>query len=266
MRGNRIAILLLAAGLSACASNGVQPGIVSTSSGGTQTASAQSTVIGSGRVVSVNEVNLAGSGGSGSGRGPLIGGLMGAVGGAAIGAGTRGSLGAGIIGGVLGAVGGAIAGAIFDSGGGPMSGGRGIEVTVQKDDGQTVTIAQHDDGDVQLGDRVQIVQNGRGVAKAVRDNSRQPDNGMYGQPPSQQDPYAQSPGYQGPPPGYQGGYRTARGPGYQDPYSQAPNYPGPNYHGPMSRTTSGPGYQDPGSYQSGNYSPQGYSGPTRTLD
>ena len=52
---------------------------------------------------------------------------------------------------------------------------RGIEVTVQRDDGQSVTVAQRDDGDVQLGDRVQIVQDGRGVAKVVRDTSRNPD-------------------------------------------------------------------------------------------
>ena len=47
--------------------------------------------------------------------------------------------------------------------------GRGIEVTVQKDDGQRVTIAQRDDGDVQMGDRVAIVYDRNGVAKAVRD-------------------------------------------------------------------------------------------------
>jgi outer membrane lipoprotein SlyB len=48
-------------------------------------------------------------------------------------------------------------------------------VTIQKDDGQKVTIAQRDDGDVQLGDRVQIVQGRDGVAKVVRDTSRNPD-------------------------------------------------------------------------------------------
>ena len=46
---------------------------------------------------------------------------------------------------------------------------RGIEVTVQKDDGQQVKVAQYDDGDVQMGDRVQIVYDSHGVAKAVRD-------------------------------------------------------------------------------------------------
>ena len=53
-------------------------------------------------------------------------------------------------------------------------GGRGIEVTVQRDDGQKVTVAQRDDGDIQLGDRVQIVQNRQGVAQVVRDNYARP--------------------------------------------------------------------------------------------
>jgi hypothetical protein len=36
-------------------------------------------------------------------------------------------------------------------------------------------VAQRDDGDVQLGDRVQIVQDRQGVAKVVRDTSRAPE-------------------------------------------------------------------------------------------
>lgn len=205
MRGNRFLKsslpLLLAASLGACASNGVQPGIVSRSgptSGPTQSyvpnptygqnqayvqnASATSSgpVIGtasygqSGRVVSINEVGLRGSGG-GSGNGPLIGGLLGGAGGATIGAVTGHTLGSGIIGGLLGAVGGAIVGSIFEGNRGGAYGGRGIEVTVQQDDGQKVTVAQRDDGDIQLGDRVQIVQGRDGVAKVVRDTARNPD-------------------------------------------------------------------------------------------
>ena len=46
---------------------------------------------------------------------------------------------------------------------------------MQRDDGQKVTVAQKDDGDVQLGDRVQLVQDRQGVAKVVRDTSRTPD-------------------------------------------------------------------------------------------
>jgi outer membrane lipoprotein SlyB len=52
---------------------------------------------------------------------------------------------------------------------------RGIEVTVQKDNGQRVTIAQRDDGDVQMGDRVAIVYDRNGVAKAVRETGYRQD-------------------------------------------------------------------------------------------
>jgi outer membrane lipoprotein SlyB len=206
MRGYRIRFLLLplllAAGLTACASNGVQPGIVNTSSAppaasgpgypanGPVQASAPAqgsnpypapAVAGeAGRVVSIREVGLAGSGGGGGGggNGPLLGGLIGAGAGATIGAITSQTLGGGIVGAVIGLVGGAIAGTIasgnYGSGGGGY-GGRGIEVTVQRDDGQQVTVAQHDDGDIQLGDRVQVVQNRQGAAQVVRDTARAPD-------------------------------------------------------------------------------------------
>ena len=204
MRGDWIRVLLLplllAAGLGACASNAVQPGIVYTSSaqpsGGTYgsgpyngpapsgpvaTAPAQGSnsgaaIGGSGRVVSIREVGLQGAGGGGGGNGAFMGGLLGAGAGATIGAITSQTLGGGIVGALLGAVGGAIAGTIVSGPSGPgVYGGRGIEVTVQRDDGQKVTVAQRDDGDVQLGDRVQIVQNQRGVAQVVRDTARNPD-------------------------------------------------------------------------------------------
>jgi outer membrane lipoprotein SlyB len=164
---------LLAVGLAACDSGGVQPGIVNTSAA-RPAASNGHTVMpgGSGRVVSIREVGLKGAGGGGSGQGALMGGLLGAAGGAAIGASTSSSVGGGLVGLVLGAVGGAIAGSIMD---GHSGTGRGIEVVVQRDDGQQTTVAQRDDGDVQLGDRVQIVQDRQGVAKVVRDNSRVPD-------------------------------------------------------------------------------------------
>lgn len=177
--------LVLAAGLGACASNAVQPGIVSSSatvSGtpsnvpppGAPTQVAYGTPVGGpGRVVSIREVGLAGSGGGyNSGNGALMGGIIGGGIGATIGAITSQTAGGGVVGLLLGAVGGAIAGTIAD---GQRSGGPGIEVTVQRDDGQSVTIAQRDDGDVQLGDRVQIVQDGRGVARVVRDTSRKLD-------------------------------------------------------------------------------------------
>jgi outer membrane lipoprotein SlyB len=102
----------------------------------------------------------------------MTGGMLGAAGGMTAGALISQSVGGSIVGLVLGAVAGGIAGAIYD---GQQGAGRGIEVVVQRDDGQNVTIAQRDDGDVQLGDRVQIVQDQRGVARAVRDVARNPD-------------------------------------------------------------------------------------------
>lgn len=199
MRGDWFRLLLLplmlALGLGACASNAVQPGIVNTSSGpsGSYPAAgpyprgggpygaqppAQGSVYATpgsgdtGRVVSIREIPLQGAGGGGGGNGAVWGGLLGAGSGATIGAITSNSLGGALVGALLGAVGGAIAGTIAD---GQRGSGRGIEVIVQRDDGQRVTIAQQDDGDVQLGDRVQIIQNRQGVAQAVRDPSVRQD-------------------------------------------------------------------------------------------
>ena len=183
MRGNSVRLVLLpvllAGGLGACANNGVSPGYVNTASGSsTASASSYGTPTGeAGRVVAINDTSI--RGGGGSGNGPMVGGLLGGLGGIAIGASGGRGLAGGLIGGVLGAVAGGIGGVIFDR----HSPGRGIEVVVQKDDGQTVTVAQRDDGDVQLGDRVQIVQDRSGTAKAVRDNTRQPD--YQNQPPAQ---------------------------------------------------------------------------------
>ena len=180
--------VVLAVGLAGCASNGVQPGIINGSSnggssnGGYQNASAPASM-GTGRVVSINEVALAGSGGGGSGMnsGTTSGGLIGGAGGAALGAIVgRGSLGGILIGGLLGAVGGAVAGTVYQ---GHSGSGRGIEVTVQREDGATIKVAQRDEGDIQLGDRVEIVQDSRGVSKVVHDNNRRPDDA--------QPPYAQ---------------------------------------------------------------------------
>jgi outer membrane lipoprotein SlyB len=152
----------LTASLGACTqTGGMQPGYVNTQAYGGQNGE-------TGRVMSIREVQLRGSG-SGVSDGTLVGGGVGMAGGAAIGAATTNSVGGALVGGLLGAVGGAIAGNIVDRGG---SSQRGIEVTVQKDDGQTVAIAQPDNGDVQMGDRVRIVQDRNGAAMAVRDQSR----------------------------------------------------------------------------------------------
>ena len=261
MRGITVrAILLpalLAAGLGACANNGVQPGYVNTASGSsTATASSYGTPVPgeAGRVVAINDVSLrGGSGGGGSGNGPVVGGLLGGLGGMAIGASGGRGLAGGLIGGVIGAVAGGIGGVLFDRSS-MGSGGRGIEVTVQKDNGQTATVAQRDDGDIQLGDRVQIVQDRSGVARAVRDNGRQPD---YGQPPAQV--------YQPAPQDYrQAGNSTGSYPPPQD-YRQSGGSPqdlGPQpvdygqpqrYARPQSSSRSG--------YQSGGYYPQPQNDP-----
>ena len=178
--------LILVVGLSACDSGAINPGYVNTASANGNANAA--VPVGTGRVVAINDVSLRGSGGGGSGRGPLIGGLLGGLGGAAIGASSSRSLGGGIVGGLLGAVGGAIAGSIFESHGNPMTNGRGIEVTVERDDGQKVTVAQRDDGDIQLGDRVQIVEDRGGVARVMRDTSRTVDRTANNAPPAQYQP------------------------------------------------------------------------------
>ncbi len=160
----------LAASLGACngSSGAVQPGVVNTSASGSGYGASRGE---SGRVMSIREAQVRGSSGSGVSSGTLVGGGLGAAGGAAIGAATTNSVGGALVGGLLGAVGGAIAGTAIDR----NSGRRGIEVTIQKDDGGTVTVAQYDDGDVQMGDRVQIVYDNNGVAKAVRDTTSRRD-------------------------------------------------------------------------------------------
>jgi outer membrane lipoprotein SlyB len=154
--------LALAVPLGACdQSQAVQPGVVNSRAGYRGEA---------GRVVSIREVALRGR--SGMNNGTLVGGGLGAAGGAVAGAAIGHSAGSALLGGLLGAVGGGIAGTAIDQNG---AGRRGIEVTVQKDNGSKVTIAQPDDGDVQMGDRVVIVYDRNGVAKAVRDTGHRRD-------------------------------------------------------------------------------------------
>ena len=155
--------LALLAGLAGCNQGGVQPGVVNTSAAGGFRGE-------TGRVIAIREVPVR-RGNTGVSDGTLIGGGLGAAGGAAIGAATTNSVGGAVVGGLLGAVAGGIAGTAIDQ----NATRRGIEVTVQKDDGQRVTIAQVDDGDVQMGDRVAIVYDRNGVAKAVRDTNRRQD-------------------------------------------------------------------------------------------
>ena len=157
--------LALAAGLGACngSSGAVQPGVVNTAAYGGYRGEV-------GRVVSIREVPVR-SGNTGVSDGTLIGAGVGAAGGAVIGGATSRSAGGAVVGGLLGAVAGGIAGTAIDQ----NSTRRGIAVTVRKDDGQQVTIAQPDDGDVQMGDRVAIVYDRNGVAKVVRDTGYRQD-------------------------------------------------------------------------------------------
>ena len=155
--------LALSGALGACTNpNSVQPGVVNTASGYRGE---------SGRVISIREVPVRRGNSGGVSDGTLIGGGLGAAGGAAIGAATTNSVGGAVVGGLLGAVAGGIAGTAVDQ----NSTRRGIEVTVQRDDGQRVTVAQVDDGDVQMGDRVAIVYDRNGVAKVVRDTGYRQD-------------------------------------------------------------------------------------------
>jgi outer membrane lipoprotein SlyB len=155
--------LLLSGGLAACEqSNAVQPGVVNSAYGGYRGEG--------GRIVGIREVPVRARS-SGVSDGTVVGGGLGAAGGAAIGAATTNSVGGAVVGAILGGVGGAIAGTAIDQ----NTSKRGIEVTVQKDDGQRVTVAQVDDGDVQMGDRAIIVYDRNGVAKVVRDTGYRHD-------------------------------------------------------------------------------------------
>jgi outer membrane lipoprotein SlyB len=153
----------LAGTLGACETTGTQPGYQQTAAYGTFRGE-------TGRVVSIRDVSVRNQQ-SGVSDGTLVGGGVGMAGGAAVGAAVSNSVGGAVVGGLLGAVGGAIAGTAIDR----NRTVRGIEVVVEKDDGQTVAIAQRDDGDVQMGDRVQIVYDRNGVAKAVRDTGYRRD-------------------------------------------------------------------------------------------
>ena len=101
-----LAPLALAATLSACNEQGVQPGVVQTSAADGYRGEA-------GRVVSIREVAVR-SNQQGVSDGTLIGGGVGAAGGAIAGAAIGGNAGSAVLGGVLGAVGGAIAGTAID--------------------------------------------------------------------------------------------------------------------------------------------------------
>lgn len=114
-----------------------------------------------GRVIAHREVSL--PGGWIMSDCMVIGGGIGAAAGAAV---MQTVVGA-VICGLLGVVGGAIAAGLI---GRPGKGG--VEVTVHKDNGQYITIAQVDDGSIRTGDRVVILYDNKNAAKVVRDTGR----------------------------------------------------------------------------------------------
>src|ERR1700750_156919 len=89
-----LAPLVLAGGLTACEQGGVQPGVVNTAAAGGHRGE-------TGRVLAIREVPVR-SGNSGVSDGTIIGGGLGAVGGAAIGGATTNSVGGAVVGGLLG--------------------------------------------------------------------------------------------------------------------------------------------------------------------
>ncbi|MBL6614665.1 MAG: hypothetical protein ISP45_11670, partial [Reyranella sp.] len=84
--------LALAGGLTACEQGGVQQGVVNTSAAGGYRGE-------TGRVIAIREVPIK-SGNTGVSDGTLIGGGLGAVGGAAIGGATTNSVGGAVVGGL----------------------------------------------------------------------------------------------------------------------------------------------------------------------
>src|SRR6201989_2014493 len=100
-----LAPLALAVTLSACNDGGVQPGIQAAPAGGFRGEA--------GRVVAIQDVDLRNTQ-RGVSNGTLISGGVGGVGGAIAGAAIGGTAGSAVLGGVLGAVGGAIAGTAID--------------------------------------------------------------------------------------------------------------------------------------------------------
>lgn len=118
-----------------------------------------------GRVIAHREVSL--PGGWIMSDSMVIGGGIGAAAGAAAGAAVMQTVVGAVICGLLGVVGGAIAAGLI---GRPGKGG--VEVTVHKDNGQYITIAQVDDGSIHTGDRVVILYDNKNAAKVVRDTGR----------------------------------------------------------------------------------------------
>lgn len=98
--------------------------------------------------------------GTQSGAGVVAGGVAGGVLGSQIGGG-KGR----VVGGVLGALGGAAAGAMIEEGATRKG---GLEITVELDNGELLTIVQEDDMTFYTGDRVRVLRSNDGSSRVQR--------------------------------------------------------------------------------------------------
>lgn len=98
--------------------------------------------------------------GTKSGVGAVAGGVAGGVLGSQIGGGSGR-----IVGGVLGALGGAAAGAMVEEG---VTKTNGLEITVELDNGEILTIVQKDDLAFYTGDRVRVLRSNDGSSRVQR--------------------------------------------------------------------------------------------------
>ncbi len=109
-----------------------------------------------GQVVEVRQVQIEGTK---SGVGALAGGAMGGALGSGIGRGSGSTI--AIVG---GAIAGAAAGAAAEE---AVTKQPGLEITVRMDSGQTLSLVQGMDPPVQVGDRVKLMRNPDGSARAI---------------------------------------------------------------------------------------------------
>jgi len=123
--------------------------------------------IGGGRIIGVQDVGVAGTT---SGIGTIGGGVAGAVVGSSVAHGRMG-----VLAGVAGAIGGALLGNAIER---SATSGSGTQFVVQRDDGQTMTVVQTNEQNLQTGDRVVIVDQG-GKTRLMREGT----GGMPDAPP-----------------------------------------------------------------------------------
>jgi outer membrane lipoprotein SlyB len=116
-----------------------------------------------GTITAAHPISIHGKDGS-LGAGGIIGGLTGAVLGSTIGGG-KGRL----VTGALGALGGGAAGHVIEQ---KLSEQDGMEYQVQTDRGETLTIAQGADPMMSVGQRVLIIQGGPDRSRIVPDNTK----------------------------------------------------------------------------------------------